>query len=97
MGYAVSSGTYCVHDQPPALWLGGLAFLQEVLSLIARLPRLVGVEHVDDCPDQAKPLRWRGTSTQWDGDLEISTARFSCSSCGLDVELIANRDSPAPR
>lgn len=49
------------------------------MAVIARLPRLDGVEHAKDCPDQAKPLRWRGTSTRWDGDLEISTARFSCS------------------
>lgn len=61
--------------------------------MIARLPRLDGVEHDADCSDQARPLRFKGSSSSWDGDVEQITVRLSCASCGLDVELTAHRDT----
>lgn len=64
--------------------------------MIARLGRLEGIEHATDCLDQAKPLRFRGSSTAWDGDQERSTARFSCSSCSLDVEVHGSLDVGPP-
>lgn len=62
-----------------------------VTGVIARLPRLDGVEHDADCPDQSRPLRFLGSSQQWDGDVQLTVSRFACRSCDLDVQLQAER------
>ncbi|MDE9364573.1 hypothetical protein PZ938_03065 [Luteipulveratus sp. YIM 133132] len=57
--------------------------------MIARLPRLDGVEHEPDCADQAKPLRVVASGSDRNGEtsVERSWLRLSCSSCSLDVEI----------
>lgn len=40
-----------------------------------------------DAPTCHGPMRWRGTGTRWEGEYEVDTIRYACTTCPSRAEV----------